>query len=242
LEAILFSLDGLSLAVFLPTSTFFIPDRYTRPIPGTASMPAFTTQPSQEDLDTMDDIRLEKNDSASHHLLSDRMLESRGSEDRSSEGTMVDQASSSRRVRSFWRRNVQWISVMTLQLLILLALVFPPAYRDSRRTKDITEGVETGGDINGLYRTSESAPRSQEPEVMPCRQTYDWIADGHAHATVSHKYEYLMPQVEVYMPNMTSDDDRLEVRKKWDMLMPSESSVVLPSPRGFRLRRVPKGG
>jgi hypothetical protein len=31
-----------------------------------------------------------------------------------------------------------------------------------------------------------------------------------------------MPQVEVYMPNMTSDDNREEVRKNWDMLMPCE--------------------
>jgi len=59
--------------------------------------------------------------------------------------------------------------------------------------------TETGGDINGLYRPS------------------------------SHKYTLLTPDAENFVPNMTSDANRMEIRRNWDMLMPLGSgSVAIP--------------
>lgn len=37
---------------------------------------------------------------------------------------------------------------------------------------------------------------------------------------VSHKYTLLTPEEEKFVPNMTSDVNRMEVRRNWDMLMP----------------------
>jgi hypothetical protein len=36
----------------------------------------------------------------------------------------------------------------------------------------------------------------------------------------SHKYTLLMPNETAYVPDMTSDANRMEVRKNWDKLMP----------------------
>ncbi|KAL7952253.1 hypothetical protein V8C34DRAFT_319207 [Trichoderma compactum] len=59
------------------------------------------------------------------------------------------------------------------------------------------EFVETGSDINGLYKT------------------------------LSHTYTFLKPEEDKYVPNMTSNDNRMEIRKNWDMLMPLGSGSVL---------------
>jgi len=59
-----------------------------------------------------------------------------------------------------------------------------------------TVKTETGGDISGLY--------------IP----------------TSHKYTLLAPEEEKFVPNMTSNDNRMEVRKNWDMLMPLGSGTV----------------
>jgi hypothetical protein len=40
--------------------------------------------------------------------------------------------------------------------------------------------------------------------------------------TASHTYTYLDLQGEKFVPNMTSDENRMEIRKNWDMLMPRE--------------------
>ncbi|KAL9097845.1 MAG: hypothetical protein Q9165_000171 [Trypethelium subeluteriae] len=53
--------------------------------------------------------------------------------------------------------------------------------------------TETGGDINGLY------------------------------PTVDHEYKRLKFEEDVYMPNMTSLDDRDEVRRRWDELLPRKA-------------------
>lgn len=37
---------------------------------------------------------------------------------------------------------------------------------------------------------------------------------------VSHSYTFLKPEEEKYIPNMTTNDNRMEVRKNWDLLMP----------------------
>jgi hypothetical protein len=52
------------------------------------------------------------------------------------------------------------------------------------------DDTETGGDINGLY--------------VPTK----------------HKYTLLMPQETVYVPDMSSNINRMDVRKNWDKLMP----------------------
>lgn len=59
--------------------------------------------------------------------------------------------------------------------------------------------TETGGDVNGLY--------------IP----------------TSHKWTLLTPDEDKFIPNMTSNDDRMQIRKNWDMLMPLGSgSVSIP--------------
>ncbi|CZT08288.1 hypothetical protein WAI453_007338 [Rhynchosporium graminicola] len=58
------------------------------------------------------------------------------------------------------------------------------------------EKTETGGDINGLY------------------------------VPTSHKWTLLTPDEEMFVPNMTSNDNRMEIRKNWDMLMPLGSGTV----------------
>lgn len=57
--------------------------------------------------------------------------------------------------------------------------------------------TETGGDVNGLY-----VPKS-------------------------HKYEHLSFEKSKFVPNLTTDENRMEVRHNWDMLMPLGSGSVL---------------
>ncbi|RDL40111.1 Uncharacterized protein BP5553_00090 [Venustampulla echinocandica] len=64
--------------------------------------------------------------------------------------------------------------------------------------------TETGGDVNGLY--------------IPTK----------------HKYTLLTFEEDKFVPNMTSDDNRMEVRKNWDMLMPLGSgSVEIPDYKNY---------
>lgn len=42
----------------------------------------------------------------------------------------------------------------------------------------------------------------------------------------SHKYTLLKGEEEKFFPNMTSDADRMTIRKNWDMLMPLGSGTV----------------
>ena len=37
---------------------------------------------------------------------------------------------------------------------------------------------------------------------------------------VSHKYTLLTPNETAFVPDMSTNDNRMEVRKNWDMLMP----------------------
>ncbi|KAH8603102.1 hypothetical protein B0O99DRAFT_20747 [Bisporella sp. PMI_857] len=70
-----------------------------------------------------------------------------------------------------------------------------------------TQGeTETGGDVNGLY--------------IP----------------TSHRYTLLTPESDKFVPNMSSDANRMEVRKNWDMLMPLGSgSVAIPEHKNYPL-------
>ncbi|TVY87276.1 Oxidase [Lachnellula willkommii] len=56
--------------------------------------------------------------------------------------------------------------------------------------------TETGGDVSGLYRPT------------------------------THKYTLLTPESEKFVPNMSSNENRMQVRKNWDMLMPLGSGTV----------------
>jgi hypothetical protein len=42
---------------------------------------------------------------------------------------------------------------------------------------------------------------------------------------VSHTYTYLKPEEDKYVPNMTSNDNRMEIRRNWDLLMPRLSTI-----------------
>jgi hypothetical protein len=49
-------------------------------------------------------------------------------------------------------------------------------------------------------------------------------------AVVSHKVTFLAPEMDLYMPNMTSDDNRMEIRRNWDALMPRKFLRTISSP------------
>ena len=44
----------------------------------------------------------------------------------------------------------------------------------------------------------------------------------------SHTYTQLTIEAETYFPNMTSDVDRMAIRKNWDKLMPREFGFLCP--------------
>ena len=51
------------------------------------------------------------------------------------------------------------------------------------------------------------------------------IVDG-IYKEIGHKYMLLQPQEELYFPNISSNADRLEIRKRWDQLLPLGSGIV----------------
>ncbi|KAL6889188.1 hypothetical protein GGI43DRAFT_387995 [Trichoderma evansii] len=102
---------------------------------------------------------------------------------------------------NFWTW-LRWAVIVVLQTtLILLVFLKQDNKRwpknDLQQISGSDQYVETGGDINGLYKT------------------------------LSHTYTFLKPEEEKYVPNMTSNDNRMEIRKNWDMLMPLGSGSVL---------------
>lgn len=52
--------------------------------------------------------------------------------------------------------------------------------------------------------------------------TLTWIA--------KHKYTLLVPDEGKFVPNMTSDVDRMDIRHNWDMLMPRKYNLVENQP------------
>ncbi len=40
--------------------------------------------------------------------------------------------------------------------------------------------------------------------------------------TASHTYTFLKLEADKFVPNMTSDENRMEIRRNWDKLMPCE--------------------
>ncbi len=50
---------------------------------------------------------------------------------------------------------------------------------------------------------------------------------------VSHSYTFLKPDVDRFIPNMTTLDNRLEIRRNWDLLMPCKIiSLHIMIPKG----------
>jgi hypothetical protein len=47
---------------------------------------------------------------------------------------------------------------------------------------------------------------------------------------VSHTYTYLKPDTETFIPNMTTNENRLEIRRNWDLLMPCTLTFQFRSP------------
>ncbi|KIV98730.1 uncharacterized protein PV09_09513 [Verruconis gallopava] len=122
----------------------------------------------------------------------------------------LSRKASDRRIESVltWGR---WLVVVTLQfILIMLVLLLwkQPQPRISHETVSELKGkfVETGDDVNGLYTTT------------------------------LHDYTYLKFEPEKYFPNISSNDNRDEVRRNWDMLMPKGSgSVAIPEYKKYPL-------
>ncbi|TVY42185.1 Oxidase ustYa, partial [Lachnellula cervina] len=95
---------------------------------------------------------------------------------------------------------LRWSVLVFLQAVVIFCLVRPRAHTGTRTGTAGKEWqsteTETGGDVSGLYRPT------------------------------THKYTLLTPDEEKFVPNMSSNDDRMRVRRNWDMLMPLGSGTV----------------
>ena len=108
---------------------------------------------------------------------------------------------------------LRWGVIVGLQsIIILLVLVRQHTGKAGGETDAVLKGkvVETGGDINGLYKT--------------CKWRRFGVGgmglDMLNITLVSHSYTFLKPEPEKFIPNMTTNDNRMEIRRNWDLLMP----------------------
>jgi hypothetical protein len=85
---------------------------------------------------------------------------------------------------------IRWSSVFILQIVIIVLLLRSNSTQIEKEDGWSTDQTETGGDINGLY--------------IPTK----------------HKYTLLVSKESDYVPDMNSNEDRMKIRKNWDMLMP----------------------
>jgi hypothetical protein len=101
----------------------------------------------------------------------------------------------------------RWGSVIVLQSIILFLVL----QNKSPHSKSgwVEEDTETGGDINGLYIPSERISRLHKVPKRLIR-----------YHSASHKYTLLQPNESAFVPDMTSNANRMEVRRNWDQLMP----------------------
>ncbi|KAM3085753.1 hypothetical protein ACMFMG_002817 [Clarireedia jacksonii] len=96
-----------------------------------------------------------------------------------------------------WKVRVgKWLEWMRWSVVIMLQGAIVGLLVWRRANGWRPEDTETGGDINGLY-----IPHS-------------------------HQYTLLQHEPSKYMPNMTSNVDRLEVRENWSKLLPLGSGTV----------------
>lgn len=105
---------------------------------------------------------------------------------------------------------MRWGSIIMLQtgILMMLALVYKMLQLNGR-----SWDVETGSDINGIFKTG-----IQHGSVR--------VWDSANCLSESHQLIHLTPQQDKYMPNMTSDIDRMAIRQNWNDLMPLGSGSV----------------
>lgn len=114
-------------------------------------------------------------------------------------------------------RLLKWlphIIIIWLQGCILVVLLWMSV--DSGRSKPPATHVETGGDINGLYKDS-----------MYYLRIYACSTIRKLTITVSHSYVHLKPDADKFVPNMTSNQNRMEIRQNWDLLMPRMLGTLL---------------
>jgi len=109
----------------------------------------------------------------------------------------LSKPSSSKRPSKTSRKNAQMLVWARWGAVITMQAIMCLLLVRSRTPVWKSGETETGGDVNGLYIPS------------------------------SHKYTYLDLEKEKFVPNMTSDENRMEVRRNWDMLMPLGSGSVL---------------
>ncbi|TVY37322.1 hypothetical protein LOCC1_G007037, partial [Lachnellula occidentalis] len=159
-------------------------------------VPISSTHPPR---DSIDDLSIDlENDS-------DTTLLSSSSSYSTSPNKKTPPSSRSRKWK--WNKHspdaLTWIRftiLVSLQLIIILLFssssLFSHAHPHTAGEEWSTSDTETGGDVNGLYK--------------PTR----------------HAYTLLTPDAEKFIPNMSSNDDRMAVRRNWDMLMPLGSGTV----------------
>jgi hypothetical protein len=121
----------------------------------------------------------------------------------------------------FWMW-LRWGVVVGLQTIIVLLLWLRPKVVHDRETQAVLKGksVETGDDINGLYRTCVPLFLNFIFVPLPNKRVANLWFD--TNMIVSHTYTYLKPDLDRFIPNMTSNENRMEIRKNWDLLMPRE--------------------
>lgn len=141
------------------------------------------------------------------------------------ENSSLEEQRTARRARAssdFWTW-MRWGTIVGLQTILILLLSFS----QSEGAKEVPptadpKGLattETGGDINGLYKTREYC----FAYTASTGRIFSYLT-----ITVSHTYTFLKPEEDKYVPNMTSNDNRMEIRKNWDMLMPRTKRAVQP--------------
>ncbi|UKZ61414.1 uncharacterized protein TrAtP1_002679 [Trichoderma atroviride] len=134
-----------------------------------------------------------------------KLLPYRDETDQSTPSSLAQQLRASRfRISSDLWTWLRWAAIVLLQTTLILLVVLKQDNNtqpkgDLQEISGSDRYVETGSDINGLYKT------------------------------LSHSYTFLKPEEDKYFPNITSNDNRMEIRKNWDMLMPLGSgSVIIP--------------
>lgn len=134
---------------------------------------------------------------------SDSTLTSHGFESKRTKRTKQRRVSTLTRLILVWLR---WFTVIAIQIVIVILLL-------RKQGQDVwsPSKTEIGADINGLYRPSMF--------VNNIENTYDTNNDLGSHQQSPLHLEKLK-----YIPNLTNDDNRMEVRRNWDMLMPREYS------------------
>jgi hypothetical protein len=71
-----------------------------------------------------------------------------------------------------------------------------------------------------LSKTDRCRSQHQEASKQASKQKRSCSVLTLLWSLVSHTYTYLKPDIETFIPNMTTNENRLEIRRNWDLLMP----------------------